>query len=123
MQQESDQSSFVERKVELAYLAAFYGGVLTDHQKEVLAMYCEEDLSLGEIARDAGVSRQSVYNLLSRTSEKLFHLEESLGMAKRFQMIQSGIEACIRALDRQNLNEAKRILLEMLETETAEAEE
>ena len=44
----------IGRKVELAWLAAFYGPVLTDKQREVLALHCEEDMSLGEIAQAAG---------------------------------------------------------------------
>ena len=69
---EQETQDFLQRKVELAYLAAFYSGLLTDKQKEVLSMYCEEDMSLGEIARETGVSRQGVYNVLTRSAEKLF---------------------------------------------------
>ena len=114
------ESSFVERKVELAYLAAFYGGVLTEHQKEVLAMYCEEDMSLGEIAGETGVSRQSVYNLLSRTSEKLFHLEEALGMAWRFRMMQEGMEACLHALEGSDIPGATRLLRSLMDDNLGE---
>ena len=36
---EQETQDFLQRKVELAYLAAFYSGLLTDKQKEVLSMY------------------------------------------------------------------------------------
>ena len=98
---EQETQDFLQRKVELAYLAAFYSGLLTDKQKEVLSMYCEEDMSLGEIARETGVSRQGVYNVLTRSAEKLFHLEASLGTAERFRVMLSGLQSC-RSLLREN---------------------
>ncbi|MBQ6562647.1 MAG: DNA-binding protein [Clostridiales bacterium] len=97
---------FLQRKVELAYLAAFYSGLLTDKQKEVLSMYCEEDMSLGEIARETGVSRQGVSNVLNRSAEKLFHLEESLGTAERFRVMLSGLQKCRNLLREEKCDEA-----------------
>ena len=38
-----------------ALLYDFYGELLTDHQKEIYEQFILEDLSLGEIARDAGM--------------------------------------------------------------------
>ena len=43
-----------------ALLFDFYGELLTDHQKEIYGQFLLEDLSLGEIARDAGISRQGM---------------------------------------------------------------
>jgi len=34
--------------------SAFYGGLLTDKQRQVLTLHCEEDLSLTEIAQEVG---------------------------------------------------------------------
>ena len=95
---EQETQDFLQRKVELAYLAAFYSGLLTDKQKEVLSMYCEEDMSLGEIARETGVSRQGVYNVLTRSAEKLFHLEASLGTAERL-LRENRVDQAITQLD------------------------
>ena len=36
----------ISRKVELAWLTAFYGGMLTDKQRLVLQLHCEEDMSV-----------------------------------------------------------------------------
>ena len=49
-----------------ALLYDFYGELLTDHQKEIYEQFILEDLSLGEIARDAGISRQGVHDLVKR---------------------------------------------------------
>ena len=82
----------VSRKIELAWLTAFYGGLLTDKQRQVLALHCEEDLSLAEIAQEAGISRQGVHDMLTRAAQRLFDMEEKLGMAARFQRMTSGLE-------------------------------
>ena len=44
----------LSKKVDLAFLAAFYGALLTENQRRVLSLHCEEDLSLGEIAEELG---------------------------------------------------------------------
>ena len=118
-----EASSFLERKIELAYLTAFYGGLLTDKQKEVLSMYCEEDMSFGEIARETGVSRQGVYNMLSRTALKLFHLEESLGMAARFQRLHDGMTACVDLLDRGDTQQARNMLVSIMQSDMEDQED
>ena len=112
--------SFLERRIELTYLTAFYAGVLTEKQQTVLDLYCSEDMSLGEIARETGISRQAVYNMLLRTSEKLFHLEASLGMASRFQRMQDGMAECIAAIDRGETQTARSLLTALMQSDLQE---
>ena len=100
----------VGKKVELAWLMAFYGGMLTEKQRQVLTMHCEEDLSLGEIAQEAGISRQGVHEMLTRASQRLFELEERLGMAARFRRVEEGLEQCRQALKDQRYDEAGALL-------------
>lgn len=91
------------KKIELNWLSAFYGGLLTPKQRDVMRMHCEEDLSLGEIAQEAGISRQAVHDLLSRAAHQLFELEGKLGMAARFTRMQRGLEQCQQALEEKAL--------------------
>ena len=100
----------VTRKVELSWLMAFYGGMLTEKQREVLTLHCEEDLSLGEIAQEAGVSRQGVHDMLTRAAQKLFDMEARLGVAARFSRMQQGLESCREALRQKRYDEAERLL-------------
>ena len=100
----------VGRKIELAWLTAFYGGLLTDKQRQVLALHCEEDLSLGEIAQEAGVSRQGVHDMLTRAAQRLFDMEEKLGMAARFQRMENGLETCRTLLKEKRYDEAERAI-------------
>ena len=61
----------LSKKVDLAFLSAFYGGLLTEKQRRVLSLHCEEDLSLGEIAAEVGISRQAVHETISRAAARL----------------------------------------------------
>ena len=100
----------VSRKIELAWLTAFYGGLLTDKQRQVLALHCEEDLSLAEIAQEAGVSRQGVHDMLTRAAQRLFDMEEKLGMAARFQRMEDGLEKCRMLLKEKRYDEAEGVI-------------
>ncbi len=96
----------LEKKIELNWLSAFYGGLLTPKQRDVMRMHCEEDLSLGEIAQEAGISRQAVHDLLSRAAHQLFELEAKLGMAARFSRMEAGLNTCEQALREQRYDDA-----------------
>ncbi len=54
----------------------FYGGMLTDHQRDVWRLYYLEDWSLMEIAEAKHVSRAAIHDVLER-SQKLFEEWES----------------------------------------------
>lgn len=81
----------ISKKVELNWLSAFYGGLLTDKQRQVLTLHCEEDLSLTEIAQEVGISRQGVHELLTRAARKMFEMEEKLHVAARGDNLQAGL--------------------------------
>lgn len=106
--QEERSANEVERKIELAWLTAFYGGLLTEKQRQVLTLHCEEDLSLAEIAQEVGVSRQGVHDMLTRAAQRLFEMEEKLGMAARFRRMEDGLEKCRALLQEKRYDEAGR---------------
>ena len=100
----------LERKVDLAFLAAFYGGLLTDNQRRILSLHCEEDLSLAEIADEVGISRQAVHESLSRASSRLTELEAALGVAARFRRVEAGLSEALDALHGRDYSRAEQIL-------------
>ena len=110
----------VSRKVELAWLLAFYGGMLTDKQRQVLTLHCEEDLSLAEIAQEAGVSRQGVHDMLTRSAQRLLDMEEKLGMAARFRRMEEGLEACRALLREKRYDEAERTIESLIRLDQEE---
>ena len=81
----SPQEARLETSVEMGTLCAFYGGLLTDKQLQAMQLHFDEDLSLGEIARQMNVSRQNVHDLIARSSEKLRACEAALGAAGRME--------------------------------------
>ena len=64
----------------MAMLYDFYGDVLTDRQKEFYDLYYNEDLSLGEIAENYGITRQGVRDVIVRAEAILTELEDKTGL-------------------------------------------
>ena len=74
---------------EMTMLYDYYGKMLTEKQQEYIDMRYNQDLSLGEIAEIQGVSRQAVFDNLSRTEALLRRMEENIGCVKRDMQIRS----------------------------------
>ena len=58
----------------------YYGKFLTEKQARFFTMYYNEDLSLAEIAREEGITRQGVRDVLERSRKKLYDIESKLGL-------------------------------------------
>ena len=83
------------KNLALSLLLDFYGGLLTEKQRSVTALYYEEDLSLAEIAEDQGISRQGVRDTVKRAEQQMLEMEETLGLARRFRRITDGLAQII----------------------------
>ncbi len=81
----------METKIELAYLYDFYGELLNEHQRQIYEDFVLNDLSLGEIALDEGISRQAVHDMVKRTSKKLMEYEKSLHLVEKFLNIKDNV--------------------------------
>jgi predicted DNA-binding protein YlxM (UPF0122 family) len=68
----------------LALLFDFYGQLLTAKQQEIIGLYYEQNLSLGEIAEELRVSRQAVHDIIRRGEKVLEGYEEKLGLVAKF---------------------------------------
>lgn len=79
------------KNLTVTMLMDFYGQLLTDKQLAALDMYYNEDLSLSEIAEEAGISRQGVRDNIKRGERLLNEYENKLGLARRFVRISNGI--------------------------------
>ena len=82
---------------ELALLLDYYGGMLTDKQKECFDMRYNQDLSLAEIGQELGVSRQAVNDNLTRTEALLRRMEENIGCVKRDIAVRSAAREILEA--------------------------
>lgn len=79
-------------KLQLSELLSVYGGLLTDKQRDALAMYCNCDLSLGEIADESGISRQGVRDAIVKAEASLVKLENELHLAEFIRQAQSAVD-------------------------------
>ena len=110
--------------LELVLLYDYYGGLLTDRQRECFEMRYNQDLSLGEIGQELGISRQGVYDNLSRAEALLRNMEEKTGFVRRDEKVRAaarGIEeAAVTLLDHSDpgiVALAQRILSAVRELE------
>lgn len=104
------------------FLYDFYGELLTEHQRNIYEDFVLNDLSLSEIAEEAGISRQGVHDLVKRCDRILEGYEEKLHLLERFMNTKEKITQ-IRALTRnyQNQNEAEIMAqIESISTEILE---
>ena len=73
-------------------LLDFYGFSLTEKQVEILNLYYNDDLSLGEIAETFGFTRQAALDFIRRGTNKLKKLESELKLYERFSIVTDALE-------------------------------
>ena len=74
----------MEKIFEQGILYDFYGELLTEHQQKIYEAAVYNDLSLGEIAEEQGISRQGVHDLIKRCDKILADYESKLHLVERF---------------------------------------
>ena len=83
--------------IEITLLFDTYGGMLTEKQQEYLDMRYNQDMSLSEIAQSQGVSRQAVFDNLTRTEALLRRMEENIGSVKRDMLLRQAVQEILDA--------------------------
>ena len=86
-------------RLERCMLLDFYGELLTDKQRECCDLHFNEDLSLGEIAEQLGISRQGVWDNIRRAESTLQEIENKTGLIRRFLKTQEKLESVSGKLD------------------------
>ena len=71
--------------LEMTLLFDYYGELLTERQRMCFDLRHNQDLSLGEIGAELGISRQGVYDNLIRTEALLKNMEQKTGCVQRDQ--------------------------------------
>ncbi len=90
----------MEKAVYISLLLDFYGELLTEKQREYADLYFNENLSLGEIAENDGISRQAVRDSLLRAEAALLETERKTGLVERHTKLQAQIGEAEALLDR-----------------------
>ena len=70
-------------RFEISLYLDFYSDLLTDHQKEILDDYYNEDLSMNEIAENYEISKSAVQDLIKRSINQLENYEKALKLVEK----------------------------------------
>ena len=68
----------MEKNIKLSMLLEIYGNLLTLKQQDLLDLYYNQNLSLSEIADDAGITRQGVRKIIVDGEKRLLDYETKL---------------------------------------------
>lgn len=82
----------MEEKMEQAYLYDFYGELLNERQRRIYEDFAFNDLSLGEIADEEGISRQGVHDMVKRCTRTLEGYEQKLHLVEKFLFAKQKVE-------------------------------
>jgi len=105
--------------VQLSILYDFYGELLSEHKKQIFEDYVLNDLSLGEIAQERGLSRQGVHDIVKRCAIQLKEYEDKLALIRKFNSIKDKVEK-IKAIlsdisDKKEMNHTDTKDLELIQ--------
>jgi len=80
------------KKIEDSILLDYYGDLLTNHQKDILNEYLNEDLSMNEIADNYQISKSAVQDLIKRSLIQMANYEKVLKLVERDSKLTSIIK-------------------------------
>lgn len=89
----------ITKNVLTCRLLDFYGGLLSDRQREILSLHYDEDLSLGEISQICGITRQGVADALKKGENALNDFEAKLGLMSRADALEQTLSDLADQLD------------------------
>ena len=113
----------------VALLLDIYGEILTEKQRDMVDLYYNEDMSLGEIAQNAGISRQGVRDSIKRAEGILYEMEDKLAFMKKYNDLLARVSQIRDQVDlvdqdnesyhyspviRRHVGEIRRLIDEML---------
>lgn len=77
--------------IAMTLLFDYYGTLLTEKQQELFDQYYNQDLSLGEIAENEGISRQGVHDAIARAETALTEFEAKIGCVARARRVEQAL--------------------------------
>lgn len=81
----------MDKDLKYGLLLDFYGRLLSERQYDIMNFYYNEDLSLGEISDEIGISRQGVRDAIQKSQKLLVDFDKKLGLMKRFDEIKISV--------------------------------
>ena len=100
----------MDKLSEMVLMLDFYGGLLTEKQRQIMSYHFEEDMSLGEISEIFDISRQAVHDLIKRSEKILTGYENELGLIKRHLSVTEKLKVVKKLLNEYNESNVKKAL-------------
>ncbi|HIU51468.1 MAG TPA: DNA-binding protein [Candidatus Merdicola faecigallinarum] len=105
----------MEKNVEISMLCEIYGKLLTEKQITILNDYYNNDYTLSEIAENHQITRQAVRDNIKKGENKLFELEEKLGVMKRMLNQEKAIEHILSELNKITTEDSDKRVSKILD--------
>lgn len=86
-----------------------YGSLLTEHKRQIVREYYDDDLSLAEIAENHGTSRQAALCSIKQAEKQLRSYESKLGFLQKTDGIAKELDELSRIID-GNISSAREIV-------------
>ena len=103
----------MSKNLQNSVLLDLYGCLLTDKQNEIMDLYYNDDLSLGEIAAQLDISRQGVHDAIKKCETAMADYEEKLGLLKQQEAYLAELKSSRLRLWTFLTNVKKRIMREI----------
>lgn len=104
----------MEKIFEQVLLYDFYGELLTEHQRSIYEDAVYNDMSLGEIAADRGISRQGVHDLIKRCDKILQEYEAKLHLVARFESAKKQIAEIVELTQEEHAEETPQARMQRI---------
>ncbi len=79
----------MDKSLEMSMLYDLYAALLTPKQRDIFALYYEENYSLAEIASMQNISKVAVHDSLKHSERRLYSYEEILQLMKKHIELES----------------------------------
>ena len=89
--------------------------IFNKKQKSVAENYFFEDLSLTEIAKLNGISKQAVSSMLKRTENKLLTFEKKLCIIEKNERKKDILKDILKSIEDEDFSNAKKSLKNLIE--------
>ena len=100
MSNKKDTVDYLNKKYHQTLLFDFYGELIKENNRQIYEDYIFNDLSLGEIADERGISRQGIHDAIKRTVKKLEEYESKIHLMERYQSIHNKVNEIIDIIDK-----------------------
>lgn len=106
----------LEKNIRINELFDIYGELLSKTQQKMITLYYRDDLSLGEISEEEGISRNAVYDSIKKGTTLLEEYESKIHVLEKEKKMYD----FFNELKNENLSEKERNLLERIINKEAE---